>query len=147
MRHGLSLLVCASLIGSAAAAQTYIVRSGGLRDPDAPHDVTVRKSALAGQEVRVWWAMLLNADCTAAGTMTTQIVQPPRHGDLRLSDDPFYPSFPVTNPRSGCDSKPAPGKQAFYTSANGFHGHDRMVIRNATSEGRMRRITIDVAVQ
>lgn len=127
-------------------AQTYVVHRLA-PNPEGYGQVRIEKAALPGQEVRVWWAMTLNPDCTPGAAMTAQIVQPPRHGTARLSDDPFYPNFVAPNPRAACDAKPAPGKQAFYTAEAGFHGHDKFVLQNATSEGRIRKITVDVDVR
>lgn len=130
-----------------AAAQTYVVHRVGGASAHGFDEVRLSKAALAGQQVRVWWAMMLNPDCSAAGTMTTRVVEPPRHGQVAISDDPFFPGFVEPNPRAACDAKKAPGKQAFYTAEPDFHGHDRLVLENATSEGRIRRIAIDVEVR
>jgi hypothetical protein len=146
MRAGLAAILSLILV-SVAGAQTYVVRrlpSGGAQGYG---DVHISKAALSGQQVRVWWATLLNPDCTAAGTLTTQLVQPPKHGTLSLSDEGFFPDFQPPNPRAACDTRKSPGKQAFYTSVDGFHGRDKLVLQNATSEGRVRRITIDIDVR
>ena len=132
---------------SASVAQTYLVQRMGATAAKGYDDVHISKAALAGQTIRVWWATLLNPDCSAAGTMTTQIVSTPHHGQANISDDPFFPNFMEPNPRAACDTHKVSGKQAFYTADAAFHGHDKVVIQNATSEGRMRRIIVDIAVQ
>ena len=110
-------------------------------------EVKLSKAALAGQEIRVWAAQMLEPDCTAHGTMTTEILEQPRHGATRLSDEPFYANFPPTNVRFICNQKKDPGESLFYTPAADFHGHDKLVMRNSTSEGRIRKITIDIDVR
>lgn len=149
MRPSLSnfLALLLAAIPAGAPAQTYTVRRVGTVTSRGYDDVRVSKAALAGQQIRVWWASLLNPDCTPAGTMTTRIVEPPHHGTVTISDDPFFPNFVEPNPRTACDTKRAPGKQAFYTAAPDYHGHDRAVLENATSEGRIRRIVIDLEVR
>lgn len=147
MRFVFCALVASLLAETAVGAQTYVVRRVAPDSANGYGEVHVDKAAIAGQEVRVWWAMALNPDCTKGATMQTDIVQPPRHGSVRLSDDSFYPNFPAPNPRAACDTKPKPGKQAFYTPQSGFHGHDKIVLQNATSEGRIRKVSIDIDVR
>jgi hypothetical protein len=143
-------LFCILLIAlcpAGVAAQTYVVHRMSSGPAKGYADVHIAKAALAGQQVRLWWATLLNPDCTAAGTMETQVVGRPRHGTLLLSDDPVYPDFVAPNPRAACDDRKVPGKQAFYTPDRDYHGHDKVVLTNATSEGRVRRIVVDIDVR
>lgn len=147
MRGATLVFGAVAAIASAGVAQTYIVNRLPNRPPPGMGEVKIEKAAVAGQEIRVWAASLLNPDCTAAGTMTTTILEQPRHGSVRLSDDPSYPNFPLTNVRYACNSRKSPGEQAFYTAPADYHGHDKFVFQNTTSEGRIRRIVVDVTVQ
>lgn len=135
------------LFSAPAMSQIYMVQRVGTAPAKGYGDIRISKSTIAGQPIRLWWATLLNPDCTAGGTMTTEIVSPPRHGQATISDDKFYPEFIQPNPRAACDVRKVPGKQAFYTATTGFRGHDKVIIRNATSEGRMRRIVVDIDVR
>ena len=139
--------LAAATLSSNVAAQTYVLRKIGPASQKGFDDIHISKAAIAGQEIRIWWATLLNPDCTAAGTMTTRVLEQPHHGQVRVSDEPFFPNYVQPNPRAVCDAQKSPGKQAFYTPATGFHGRDKLVIENATSEGRMRRIIADINVQ
>lgn len=141
------VVLAATLFSSGGSAQTYLVRKVGSMAPKGYDEVHISKAAIAGQQVRIWWATLLNPDCTAAGTMTTQILVQPRHGQVSISDDQFYPSYARPNPRASCDRQKSPGKQAFYTADANFQGHDKLVIKNATSEGNIRRIIVDIDVR
>ncbi len=134
----------AALSPLTAAAQTYVVHR--LRAGPAPGEATVHlnRAALAGQTIRIWAATLTNPDCTAAGTMTTQVLDEPRHGEVSLSDEPFFPSFTAPNPRAVCDTRKVPGRQAFYTAAPGFHGHEKVELRNSTSDWIIRKVVIDI---
>lgn len=140
-------LLSVVLVAGHAAAQTYTVRRIGPAATKGYEDVHISKAAIAGQQVRLWAATLLNADCTPAGTMTTRILAQPHHGRATISDDQFYPTYIAPNPRAACDARKAPGKQAFYTADPAFHGHDKLILQNATSEGWMRRIIIDIDIR
>lgn len=141
-------LACALLaLSSQSIAQTYVVQRIGPAPAKGYADIHISKSAIAGQQIRLWWATLLNPDCTMAGTMTTEIVSPPRHGQASISEGEIYPEYRQPNPRVACDARKVPGKQAFYTASADFHGHDKVVIQNATSEGRIRRVIVDIDVR
>ena len=145
MRRPLLVLILAA--AAPALAQTYVTHVVRPQPAKGYGEVRLSKAVEPGQQVRVWWAMMLNPDCTAAGTMDARIVEAPRHGQASLSDEPFFPSFVEPNPRAACDAHRAPGKQAFYTADAAFHGHDKLVLQNATSEGRMRKIVVDIDVR
>jgi hypothetical protein len=142
-----AMLALLALMPSVLAAQTYTVRRIYTGRPKGYEDVHIAKAAVPGERIRLWWATMVNPDCTAAGTITTDVLTPPRHGDAVLSDDPFYPNFLPPNPRVACDELKVPGKQLFYTAAAGFKGHDKMVFRSATTEGRIRRVIVDIDVR
>jgi hypothetical protein len=143
----------AELIGAgwiaAASAQTMtfsVTRTPNPAPEKGYEELKISKAALAGHEVRVWAAQMLEPDCSAHGTMTAEILEPPKHGTARLSDEPFYSGFPPTNVRFVCNKTKDPGESLFYKPAGDFHGHDKLVMRNSTSEGRIRKITIDIDV-
>jgi len=147
IRAALLTGLLAAMPATGTGAQTFVVHRVDPASARGYGDVRISKATVAGQQVRIWWATLLNADCTAAGTMTTEVTEQPRHGQVSLSDEPFYPNYQEPNPRTVCDRQKAPGKQAFYTAEAGFHGHDKVVLQNATSEGRVRRIVVDIEVR
>ena len=145
-----TLIVAGVLMAAAAgvaAAQSVTITAAPSTAPKGYDEVHYSRAGLSGQEIRVWGAMMLDPDCSPHGSMATQIVEAPRHGRAAVSDEPFYPSFTPPNPRAACDTKKAPGKQVFYTSEPGFHGSDMIVVQNATSEGMVRKIIIDIDVR
>ena len=144
---GIVLATVCVIIPIAAGAQTYIVRRLDTGTAKGYGDIHLSRAALPGQRVRIWSATLTNPDCSPAGTMTTQILNAPRHGQADISTDKLYPNFLPPNPRVICDKQKVDGVQAFYTAEPGYHGHDRIVLQNATSEGRVRRILVDVDVR
>jgi hypothetical protein len=107
----------------------------------------ISKAALPGQEIRLWYAQILDPDCNVGGTMQTEILQAPKHGQARISEDAFFGSFPPSNIRFHCNAKKAPGREVFYISDAGFHGHDQVVFQNSTSEGRIRKWIVDIDVR
>jgi hypothetical protein len=107
----------------------------------------ITKAALPGEEIRIWGAQMLEPDCSAHGTMQTEIMEPPKHGQARISDDPFFGGFPTNNARYHCNTVKSPGKQVFYVSEAGFHGHDKVVFQNSTSEGRVRKWVVNIDVR
>lgn len=130
-----------------AGGQTYVVRrlnDGGIK---GYADIHVSRAAMSGEKIRIWFATLTNPDCSSAGTMTAQIITPPHHGHVDISTEKVYPNFVAPNPRVICDTRKVDGVQAFYTADAGYHGHDKIVLQNATSEGRVRRVIIDVDVR
>ena len=150
MRTVLWCFTLAAAVGvgtSPGRADTYVVHRIASSPQPGYADAHVAKAVLPSERTRVWWAMMLNPDCSLAGTMTTEIVEQPRHGQATVTDDPFFPNYVAPNPRAVCDSQKALGKEAFYTADAGFKGHDKLVLRNATSEGRIRRIIIDIDVR
>ena len=104
----------------------------------------ISKAGLAGEEIRIWSAQMLDPDCSAHGAMQTVIIQPPKHGQARISEDPFFGNFPQGNVRYQCNTKKSPCRQVFYTSEPSFHGRDKVVFQNATSEGRIRKWIVDI---
>lgn len=135
------------MLPAIAGAQTYIVRRLNDGSMKGYNDIHVSRAAMPGEKIRVWFATLTNPDCTPAGTMTTQIVTAPRHGHADISTDKVFPNFIAPNPRVICDKQKVDGVQAFYTPDADFHGHDHIVLQNATSEGRVRRVLVDVDVR
>ena len=146
IKHRKFILALAALsIAAPAAAQTFVFHQ--VQPAKGFSDVHVSKAAAPGQQVRIWYATMLNPDCTAMGSMSAQIIEQPQHGQAIVSDGSFYPTFLPPNPRAVCNSRRVPGKEAYYTSAANFRGRDRVVIRNATSEGRMRNVIVDIDVR
>jgi hypothetical protein len=141
-----SVFLTMMVVQSPGSTQTYVVRRVGATQKGYD-DLHISKAAVPGQQVRIWIAMLLNPDCSEGGTMTTQVVEQPHHGQVSVSDEPFFPNYVEPNPRASCDAHKVPGKQAFYIAEAGFHGHDKVILKNATSEGRIRRIIVDIDVQ
>lgn len=147
-RLPVALLCVATLVlPAAAAAQTFVVRRVNEAPMKGYQDLHLSRAVLPGEKVRVWFATLTNPDCSPAGTMTTQIVHPPQHGHADISTDKVFPNFVAPNPRVICDKQKVDGIQAFYTADADFHGHDKLVLQNATSEGRVRRVLVDIDVR
>lgn len=149
MRAGHSIATVVSLVmaAQAATAQTYVVQRLPSAPPKGFQAIKLSKEAMAGQKIRLWSAVLLNPDCTPSGTIMSRVIDSPQHGQLDIVDAPTFPNYLPPNPRVACDRTAVPGKQVFYTPAADFHGRDHMVFQNATSDGYVRRFTVDVRVE
>lgn len=141
------MLFSSSLLSASVDAQTYVVRRVDGVPAKGFVALHLSKAAMPGEKIRLWFATLTNPDCSPAGTMTTQVIDQPHHGSVDISYDKVYPNFVAPNPRVVCDKQKVDGVQAFYTPAADFHGHDKVVLQNATSEGRVRRVIVDVDVR
>ena len=142
----IGLLGLAAMPAIAAAADVTV----RLLPPEAQKGFEtehVSKAALPGKEIRLWYAQTLDPDCTAHGDMQTDIMEPPKHGQTRISDEPFFGSFPPNNVRYVCNTKKSPGKQVFYVAEADFHGHDKVVFQNSTPDGRIRKWVVDIDVR
>ena len=134
----------------AAWTQTrhYAVTIQPLRPAKGFETVRLSKAALGEAPILLWENTAIDPDCKAhdpAPTLT--LLQPPAHGTVRISDEPFYFAYPAGNPRSACNGQKIPGHQAFYTAAAGYRGRDKLVLQGASPEGRVREIHVEVEVR
>jgi len=143
----LALLSVATALSAADAQTTITIRNLAANQATGYGVAHLSDSAIAGQQILVWSAVDINPDCGATGAMTTRVLQEPHHGQLRLSDDMIFPNFVPPNPRATCDHQKVPGREAFYTADPNFHGTDKLVLENATPEGRIRKIEVKISVR
>ena len=110
--------------------------------------LTVAKAAVGSTPIRVWANTAIDPDCSehTPGAALT-ILEPPKHGEAVVKDEPYFAAFPPTNPRAACNNRKVPGHQAFYTAASGFKGRDRMVLQGSSPDGMVRRIAVDITVR
>ena len=137
-----------TMMATAATAQTYVIhRIDPTQQPRGSQTIHISKVSVDGQKIRLWSSTMIAPDCTPSGTITSALVDAPRHGHADILDTPFYPSFTPPNPRAACDRQKVPGKVVFYTPEAGFHGHDHVTVQNANSDGFVRRIAADIEVR
>lgn len=138
------------LIGGSAFAQghSYLVTIAPVSRPHGLIKTDLSKATVGTSPIRLWANSAINPDCSAQTPgATLTMVTPPGHGAVKISDEPFYMSFPPANPRSACNSRKVPGHQAFYTAAAGFTGHDHVVLQGTNPDGHVRRISVDIEVR
>ena len=110
--------------------------------------VKVSKATVGGNPIRLWYNTAIDPDCSMqAPGATLSILTPPSHGAATISAEPFFATFPPENPRSACNQRKVPGHQAFYTAVAGFTGHDQLVLRGTSPDGRVRQISVDIDVR
>lgn len=112
MRRGHFAWVCLTATMSAAlahAAQYNVIVAPKSR-PHGFEKISVSKAAIGSASIRIWANTAIDPDCSAhLPGPTLTILQPPTHGQARISDEPFYAAFPPANPRSVCNSRKVPG--------------------------------------
>jgi hypothetical protein len=115
--------------------------------PDAVQKIKVSKAAIGSSQIIIWGGAAIDPDCSEHPGYTLNVVEPPAHGEVKVVAEPIYLAFPRANPRSACNSRKVPGRQAYYTAAPGFSGHDRVVLEGVTEDGTMRHVTVNVDVR
>ncbi|MEH3035778.1 MAG: hypothetical protein PGN23_04670 [Sphingomonas adhaesiva] len=147
-RLPLAVLLTGALTATAAAAQTYVVHQiSPTQQPRGMQSIHLSKVSTDGQKIRLWMSTMVNPDCTPSGTITSALIDTPRHGRADIVDDAVFPNYMPPNPRVACDRVKVPGKVVYYTPDPGFRGHDHVVFQNANSDGYVRRISADIDVR
>jgi hypothetical protein len=109
--------------------------------------INLSKATVGTATIEVWRLTILNPDCTEVPGGTLTILKQPAHGRVTLSTGNFYPSYPPANPRSLCNTRKAPGQQAYYQAHLGYAGADEFVLQAFTPMGAVREIYVDVVVR
>ena len=99
-----------------------ITASGAFAQAAAP--VTLKPVALSETRTIVYWATLVNPDCSLAGSYAIKIRKEPKNGTVEVVDEGGFTSFPANNPRSKCNTRQVPLTKVFYTSKPDFAGTD-----------------------
>ncbi|HEY5410072.1 MAG TPA: hypothetical protein VIJ94_05030 [Caulobacteraceae bacterium] len=143
------LAVCAVVAGSAFGQERrYLVTVAPQARERGFEKLNVSKATVGTNPIRIWANTAINPDCSVQGSgASLALVSPPIHGTANVIDDPYFASFPRGNPRSACNDRKVPGHQAFYTAAAGFSGHDRLLLRGTSPDGRVRDISVDIDVR
>jgi hypothetical protein len=124
------VITLASLVLSASAAQAQYV-----------------KVAVSGQPMMLYQANSTNPDCTTMGAVTMRVVGGPQHGRVTVSSTGVFPTFPLNNPRSRCNTRRVAGKKAFYTSRRGYVGSDAVALEVIFPNGRYLQRSFSSAVR
>ena len=151
MRHGFIFAAVSAFVilsSSAVAEQQYVVTVKPIDAPKGFQKVKISKATIGQQEIKLWRNYAINPDCTeVTPSPTLSVVEQPAHGTARISNDPSYPDFPLSNVRAACNAKKIPMRQAFYQAEAGFTGHDRLVLEGSLPAGVVRRITVSIDVR
>jgi hypothetical protein len=149
--RGTFLLVTAAALavaGLAVAQERFDVTVKRVSShPSAEQKIKVSKAAIGSSRIIIWGGAAIDPDCSEHPGYSLNVVQPPSHGDVKVVAEPIYLAFPAGNPRAACNAHKVPGRQAYYTAAPGFSGHDRVVLEGITEDGTMRHVTVDVDVR
>ena len=109
--------------------------------------ISVSKAAIGSARIVLWGGAAIDPDCSPHPGSTLAVVQPPAHGSVQVVEEGVYVVFPAGNPRSACNGRKTPGRKVYYTAAEGYAGHDRVVLEGGSEDGHVRHVTIDIDVR
>ncbi|HEX5263823.1 MAG TPA: hypothetical protein VFW13_09870 [Phenylobacterium sp.] len=109
--------------------------------------ISVSKAAIGSSQIVIWGGAAIDPDCSPHPGSTLAIVQQPAHGSVKVVEEGVYVAFPQANPRSVCNGRKVPGRKVYYTAAEGYSGHDKVVLEGASEDGHVRHVTVDVDVR
>jgi len=115
---GVALLMMLALLARSAGAMQVQGYENGTGAQ------TLRRSTMAGQEVRIYTYTQHHTDCSPAGDPVITLRTKPAHGVATIRASTVTtgpPRFGATN----CTGKVLPGLGVFYTPAPGFRGTDQ----------------------
>jgi hypothetical protein len=146
------LLTTLALASSAAAAAAPEGRDPIInaltREPPGFETAHMSKATNGSDEIMLLGSAAVNPDCTRSSHRRPMIVrQAPEHGQVKVVVGMFFVPFSPPNPRAACNRRRLPAQQAYYTAEPGFTGHDAVVLEQATFDGHVRQVTIDVDVR
>lgn len=106
-----------------------------------------QKSVASGKPLILYRATSINPDCSADGTVTIRVAEPPEHGRVSIRSKRIFPNFPESNPRHRCNSRGVTGAEATYTSRRGYTGSDRVALEIIYPSGRYTRGSVNIEVR
>ncbi|MDG6093795.1 hypothetical protein LOC54_01490 [Acetobacter sp. AN02] len=109
---------------------------------------TVRALAsVGGRSVVLTNAVLVNPDCSSAGTAHFTITRQPQHGTLKIESGEYYPSYPSSDPnRYACNVRKHPGILVRYIPQPGYTGEDFTAISAIAPSGNMATADYRISV-
>jgi len=139
-----------ALCGSSAAQDQHrfevVVATVGHQDKGF-QKVSISKAAIGSSQIVIWGGAAIDPDCSPHPGSTLAVVQQPAHGSVKVVEEGVYVAFPPANPRSACNGRKVPGRKVYYTAAEGYSGHDKVVLEGASEDGHVRHVTVDVDVR
>lgn len=132
-RMGLAVLVGSLWMGLVAAQaknrqETLTLHAGG------------------DQEIRMYSAFHIEADCKAAGPIAVVAIKPPAHGTFTSREIKTFPSYDDKNAYAKCNAARVPTMAAYYQAKPGFKGPDQMEFAFIFNDGTIWRFTAKVTV-
>lgn len=142
-------LAAAAFCGGVAAQERhYEVTVAPRGQPDKGFQkVSISRAAIGSARIVIWGGAAIDPDCSPHPGSTLAVVEPPAHGAVKIVEEGVYVAFPAANPRSACNGRKVPGRKVYYTAAEGYSGHDKVVLEGASEDGHVRHITVDVDVR
>lgn len=142
---GRALVACRS---AGASCFVYAVDNRVVFTP-APgsDDRAVTLSLPAGKTRTIDFAVRLNADCSPKTLAQFQIVQPPQHGRIDISQRSGTPHFPTNSAFAVCNNAKPLGTALDYTPMAGYSGADSFAFRSIAATGNSPIYHVNVTVR
>ncbi|MCH4022970.1 MAG: hypothetical protein LKH33_07150 [Acetobacter sp.] len=137
MSYGKSgfVLVGALLLAGCNTATPFTLVAEQQSDPGSASMEAL--TSLDGRAVTLKTLVLLEPDCSSAGTARVTVVKQPQHGQLAITPGAYFPAYPETDPhRYACNVRKYPGVQVRYTPDPGYMGVDRLTLLMVSPKGK-----------
>lgn len=89
----------------------------------------------------------INENCSTIGRAEVTITSQPANGTVSLVRGSDYPNFPMSNPRSDCNTRTVPALLVYYRSNPGYVGNDSFSYDVIYGSGRFISVTKSIAVR
>lgn len=96
---------------------------------------------------KISFKMVVNIDCTSAGSVVARIITPPTHGTISVKNGKDRPNFIEPNPRVSCNSKELPSTQVWYTPEKDYLGSDTVSISYILPTGSTHDVNVSIIVK
>ncbi|NHN85180.1 hypothetical protein GOB93_11075 [Acetobacter musti] len=144
LRFGPVLLACLAL--AACMPQRFQVVAANQSVASTGQFVDV--SSIGGRSVPLQSVVVLEPDCSSAGSAVIQVENPPQQGQVTIENGLYYPSYPSSDSqRYACNVKKRPGTAAIYTPPPGFQGTVFTTLRITGPMGRSTSRVYRIIVQ
>jgi len=141
-------LLALAVAGAAAAEGRDPIIDALSREPAGFEVARMSKATNGTDEIMLLGSAAVNPDCTRSSHRRPMVVRRgPEHGQVRIVAGMFFVPFTAPNPRAACNRRRLPGQQAYYVAEPGFTGRDVVVLEQATFDGHVRQVAIDIEVR
>lgn len=103
-------------------------RFAALTAPPRPQVSEVARIIVPDHAKQIDYFYEIGLDCTPNAFPTISTIEPPKHGRISVDRGSGLSSFPQSNPRFACNTKPTQGMTVTFAPEHGFTGNDTAVV-------------------